>query len=259
MDNLTRQKEHFNSIAKNYFEQRRGEKQVLLHDLIYNELFRHIKIREGKIVVLEPMCGFGEGKRIVQQFFPNEIDYSGFDFSEEIVKCAKEIDKNVNIWVQDVTTFTSQDKYDIIIIVGGLHHVPDYAYKVINNMSMLLNENGLFINVEPTYNNAIYKKICEFVYKRNKLFDNQTERRFSLRELNGMYKACGFKIEKQISAGLLAYILWYNPDAFPLLNRGGTKMVRRVFNFDKLFMHNKIGEKVSVATFTVLKNVEENI
>lgn len=256
---LERQRDHFNSIAQEYFEARRGKRQVLLHYLLFQELFKGIHVDKPKIKVLEPMCGFGEGRRIIEQFFGSDIIYEGFDYSDEIVKCAKQLDDTAKIYVQDVTTFQTQNKYDIIIIVGGLHHVPNYAKEVVKNMTSILSEGGLFINIEPTYNNWLYKCGCEYIYRKNKLFDAETERRFSWKEMNQIYRTNNLEIERQIYPGLLAYLLWYNPDAFPALNKGSTKLVKWVFALDKLFMHNVIGKKLSVATFSVLKKQDRKM
>lgn len=253
MRKLDKQREHFNKIAEEYFLTRRGKKQKLLHYLLYKELFREIYIKEGKIKVLEPMCGYGAGKEILQRFFKNELDYEGFDYSEEMVKYAKALDPEINIYVQDVTTFKSDNKYDVIILIGGLHHVPDYAGGVLDECCTLLAENGLLINVEPTYNNFILRIICEFIYKNNSVFDEKTERRFSLNELNGLYRRSKLEIVRQIYPGLLAYLFWGNPDAFPILNKGKLSTVKRVFNLDRHLMYTKIGKKCSVATFTILK------
>lgn len=253
MGKLEKQREHFNTIAEEYFLARRGERQKFLHYMLYKELFRGIAIREGRIKVLEPMCGFGEGKEILQKFFKNEMEYEGFDYSEEIVRYAKELNPEINIYVQDVTTFKSDNKYDIIILIGGLHHVPDYSGGVLDNCYSLLEENGLLINIEPTYNNFVYKKICEFIYKKNPVFDEETERRFSLKEINELYRSSKLEVVRQIYPGLLAYLLWYNPDAFPILNKGKLSTVKRVFNIDRHLMYTKFGKKCSVATFTILK------
>lgn len=253
MKKLDKQREHFNKIAEEYFLTRRGKKQKFLRYLICKELFRDIYINEGKIKVLEPMCGFGAGKEILQWFFKNEMDYEGFDYSEEMVKYAKALDPEINIYVQDVTTFKSDNKYDVIILTGGLHHVPDYAGEVLDNCCSLLAENGILINVEPTYNNFIFERMCKFTYKHNPVFDEKTERRFSLNELNKLYRRSKLEIVRQIYPGLLAYLIWGNPDAFPILNRGNLSTVKKIFNIDRHLMYTKLGKKCSVATFTVLK------
>lgn len=262
MHKLERQRDHFNNIAQEYFRTRRGEKQKRLHDLLYKELFRggvkdYIQGKK-KITVLEPMCGFGEGKYILENLFNVEVEYEGFDYSEEIIKCAKQLNPKINVYVQNVISFKSDKKYDIIILIGGLHHIPDYANQIIKKCVFLLKSGGIFINIEPTYNNYIYKKICEYIYIKNPVFDEKTERRFSLKELNTMYIKNNMKIVRQIYPGLLAYLLWYNPDVFPALNKGNVGIVEKVFHLDKAFMYNFIGKKMSVATFTILKKKTKN-
>ncbi|NBI57905.1 methyltransferase domain-containing protein [Lachnospiraceae bacterium] len=256
-DDLINQKESFNKRAEKYYKLRNGKRQILLRNLLFQDLFREIKIKKKKIMVLEPMCGYGEGKRIIEKYFDNEICYEGFDYSDEIVKFAINYTEGGQIYIQDVTSFTSSKKYDIIMIIGGLHHVPDYSMKVMSNLSGLLNQDGIFINVEPTYNNVLYKYL--FSYIKNINFDEKTERRFSLKELNHIYSSCGLRIKTQMNAGLLAYLLWYNPNAFPFLNKGNSTLIKKVYRFDRLFMYNCIGRLLSMATFSVLeKSIKNN-
>ena len=254
---IEQQREHFDSIAERYYKERTGEKQQKLHELLYEYFFENLKKEkkfEKKIWVLEPMCGFAEGKKIISKYLTDNIEYTGFDYSEKIVECAKENEPGIDVFQQDVTTFYTNKRYDVIIIIGGLHHVPNNVSEVLKNMYSMLNDGGFFINIEPTYNNFLYNKISKFVYKHNDVFDDETERRFSLKELNDYYVGAGFKIYEQIYPGLLAYVLWYNPDVFPGLNKG-KGMVEKVFNFDKKFFRNGIGRKLSFATFTICKKI----
>lgn len=257
-DKIEQQKLHFNSIAEEYFYARNGRKQEVLDDLIYAELFKGVDYAGTDICVLEPMCGYGVGQTIIKKFFKEKnIEYVGFDYSEVIVEMAKKYNPDVNIYVQDVTTFTTDRLYDIVIIIGGLHHVPSACDEVVKRINNSLKQGGFFINVEPTYNNWLFKKVCEWIYKKNPIFDEETEKRFSLKALNELYTKSGFKILKQIYPGLLAYLLWFNPDVFPFLNKGSEKLVKRVFSFDRLWMYTIVGKKLSVATFSVLEKVDE--
>lgn len=251
---IEQQKEHFNSIAEEYFNTRTGKNQEILDDLIYAELFKGVNYSKSDICVLEPMCGYGVGETIIRKFWDEKnIDYEGFDYSEEIVKLAKKYNPKSNIYVQDVTTFTSSKNYDMVIIIGGLHHVPSACDEVVKRIRNVLKPGGFFINVEPTYNNWLLKHICELIYKYSPVFDEETEKRFSLKNLNDLYMRNGFVIRKQIYPGLLAYLLWFNPDVFPFLNRGGGNLVKNVFSFDKIFMYRSIGKRLSVATFSILE------
>lgn len=87
----------------------------------------------------------------------------------------------------------------------------------------------------------------------NSFFDDKTEHDFSLKEINSFYKDAGLKIYRQYYPGLLGYILWYNPDAFPLLNIGSNRIVRRVFEIEKGLIKGKYGRLMSFTSFSILK------
>ena len=199
------------------------------------------------------MCGYGEGKKIIQKFVSKNIIYEGFDYCNALIDKIRKKNPHINIYKQDVTSFIPDKTYDVIILIGGLHHVPDYAEAVCKNLSKGLKKGGLFINFEPTNNNFAIKIIRDLIYKKNQLFDDKTERAFSLNELNGFYAAAGLHIEKQYYPGLIAYVLWYNPDAFPALNIGNEEIVNRIFNIEKKAYSNKIGRILSFCTFTILR------
>ncbi len=79
-----------------------------------------------------------------------------------------------------------------------------------------------------------------------------TEEAFNLPDLNRFYEASGFKLADQIYPGLLAYIMYYNPDAFPGLNIGPESLVKMMFALEKYFYSNWIGGKLSFATLSLL-------
>ncbi|GFH91742.1 hypothetical protein IMSAGC002_03001 [Lachnospiraceae bacterium] len=62
---------------------------------------------------------------------------------------------------------------------------------------------------------------------------------------------------QQYHVGLLAYILYYNPDAFSILNIGNKKLVALLQKVDKIFYQNIIGQKLSFATFSILEKTKK--
>ena len=136
---------------------------------------------------------------------------------------------------------------------GGVHHVPDYASEVLEKFYNALVPGGTLINFEPTYNNIFMKFVTGNIYRRNSSFESETERRFSLNELNFMYKVAGFKIKKQLYPGLLSYLLWYNPQVFKCFNVGNKKLIRKIFAKECFLYSQQFGRKWSVSTFSVLQ------
>lgn len=112
---------------------------------------------------------------------------------------------------------------------------------------------GVLINFEPTYNNTIMRLITGSIYRMNASFENKTERRFSLNELNFMYEVVGFKTKKQLYPGLLSYLLWYNPQIFRRFNIGSKKFIKKIFTRECGLYTQSFARKWSVSTFSVLQ------
>ncbi|MDR2240965.1 MAG: methyltransferase domain-containing protein [Zoogloeaceae bacterium] len=250
---VERQREHFDSIADEYLEARLNATHRDLKKRIWSAFSANKKaLLASGARVLEPMCGMAEGLEIVETYFQSEIDYLGFDYSEKMVAAARRrLPKHQIEWA-DVTVFDPKDKqYDFIVLLGGLHHVYAVSDKVVMRLADSLAPGGYFLSYEPTQNCWLTRKIREKIYSANPTFDHKTEQGFDLEQLNTMFRQAGFDLIDQAYPGLLSYILYYNPDAFPWLNKGGVPGVKAAFSIDRLFWRNWIGRKLSFATLSL--------
>lgn len=252
-NSVERQREHFDKISEKYSEARKHPNHLLLKNLIWKEFFKnHKESAPPGISVLEPMCGMGEGLRILQAHAQEKISYSGFDYSEEMVRIARKSNPKSDIQICDATAYDNGGiKYDWIVLIGGLHHVYAQAESVIERLSRALPSGGYFLNFEPTQNCWLTRSVRNYVYNSNSLFDEETEQGFELKDLDLMFEKAGFEKVDQVYPGLLAYILYYNPDAFPLLNIGGKFCVRAAFGIDRIFWRTWLGRKLSFSTITL--------
>jgi hypothetical protein len=66
-----------------------------------------------------------------------------------------------------------------------------------------------------------------------------------------IFEKPGLKLRKILYPGLLSYVLYYNPDAFPFLNIGGRNLVDATYALDKLFYKNVVGRTLSFATLSI--------
>ncbi|BDF59457.1 hypothetical protein CE91St36_22740 [Christensenellaceae bacterium] len=254
MNKIEEQRKSFEDRSNDYYTKRQSENHLVLKDLIWNYFFHDKEyLNKNGMAVLEPMCGYGEGKKILERHLLCDFSYRGFDYSESLVKIAKEKNPELDIFVQDVTKYQEENRYDLIIIIGSLHHVPDFVQLVVDKMYAALKPGGYFINFEPTQNNWFFRKVRQAIYRKNKTFDAQTERAFDLKEINRVYTNAGFQIIDQIYQGLSSFVLYYNPNAFPKLNVGNPKTVRRFFNIDKHFFKNWVGRRFSFSTTTLMR------
>lgn len=252
MDNIERQKQHFDSIADRYRLARRTANHLLIKHLIWSDfLEKHTALKRDGLSVLEGMCGFADGKDVLEHTLGVNIIYSGFDYSDTVVDHMRKTHPHIDIRKQDATKFETDRQYDAVMVLGGLHHVPDKAAEVVLKLAAAIRPGGYFINLEPTSGNWLFKTVRELIYNRNSLFDAQTERGSGIDELFGMFERAGLSRADVTYPGLLAYILYYNPDAFPFLNIGGARTVKTIYGIDRLFTRTSVGRALSFATLSL--------
>ena len=113
MNKIDHQNEHFEHIAERYYEARQGKKHLYYKQLLLEYILKgvHVDFNDGqKVAVLEPMCGYGEGRDIVKNFIVHDIDYEGFDYNDTLIEKVKKSNPELNIYKQDVTKFTTDKK-----------------------------------------------------------------------------------------------------------------------------------------------------
>ena len=254
MRSVDQQQQHFESISDEYFEARQQPNHLYYKALFWKYFFARNRDVLGKDSnVIEPMCGYSEGKKILEEFCESRFSYTGFDFSPKLVDRARKAFPNANIYVQDVTTFESNTQYDLMILIGGLHHVYAHVSSVMEKLVAAIKPGGYMINLEPTQNNFFHRWIRQRIYRDNDLFDDETEKAFELKELNSLFRNSGLEIEDQIYPGLLAYVMYYNPDAFPGLNIGSEKLVKLLFEVERPLYGGWLARKSSFATLSLLR------
>ncbi len=254
MDELVeQQRKHFDQISDQYFSARKDPNHLLLKDLIWAGFLRRNRdIGNSMNRVLEPMCGMAEGQEILARHLGKGFDYAGFDYSESMVEIARTRKPELDITWNDVTTYKApEEPFDVVILIGGLHHVYSKTRDVLRNLSGALRPRGYFISLEPTHNNALARWVRRRIYVDNPLFDADTEQGFEYEDLERHFAETGYVKVDQVYPGLLAYVLYYNPDAFPALNVGGGFLVRTLFAIDKWFWRGWIGRKLSFATLSL--------
>lgn len=257
-DKVESQRIHFESVADEYIEARQSPRHRLLQKAMWQHFLDDPRINLSRyskpLAVLEPMCGTCEGRKILEVNFAGPIAYKGFDYAANMVEAAKAAYPDAEIWQGDATKFSeSEYDVDIIIIVGGIHHVAAQADDVVARLSQVLRPDGLFIVAEPTHNNPILRWVREAIYKRNGAFDEDTERGFTTPELDQFFLNSGLIPFRRSYPTLLAYILWGCPEAFPSLDRGPTWLVKSWIAFERMFWNGPIGKWFGFGTFAAYK------
>jgi SAM-dependent methyltransferase len=251
-DPVARQRQHFDAIADQYAAARSGANHLAFKELLWSEFLDGRRALFGaRAAVLEPMCGAAAGYELLRHHLGIELDYEGCDVSDGMIAAARARHPALKLSQADVTRLEPQGPYDLVVILGGLHHVPHAAARVIARLGKALRPGGYFLSWEPTHGNRLFKAVREGIYRRNAIFEPTTERAFGVGELFAMFEQAGFRLIDALYPGLLAYVLYYNPDAFPRLNVGTPRLVRWLWKLERPFMRTWLARKLSFATLTL--------
>lgn len=251
-DPAARQRQHFDAIATRYVTARAGANQCAFRELLWSEFLADKRRLFGeRPAVLEPMCGTADGYELLRQHLGVDIDYEGFDVSDAMIAAARARHPQVKVSQADVTQLEPRGPYDLVLLLGGLHHVPHAAPRVVATLGKALRPGGYFLSWEPTHGNRLFKAVREAIYRRNAIFEPTTERAFATGELFSMFEQAGFRRIDVLYAGLLGYVLYYNPDAFPRLNLGTPRLVRGLWKMERPLMRSWLARKLSFATLTL--------
>lgn len=258
MDKVEAQRKHFDAIADTYIQGRSGKNHLAYKQILWKHVMERLAERlpaRSTLTGVEAMCGNAEVSARLVSFFPH-LTMHAFDLSDAMVKAADTTKvKGVTTFRKDILTFCEEEKYDLAVIIGGLHHIPHDVHNGVRNIYNSLKKGGIFLNLEPTHNNFLWKAVREKIYKDNAIFEENSERAFTLREYNKCLTVNKFRVLDQFYPGLLGYVLYYNPDAFPALNIGPPAMARMLAGLDLRLGAGVIGRTFSFATWTIAEKI----
>lgn len=95
--------------------------------------------------VLDAGCGNGR----FYEALPNKnIQYQGIDFSEELIKIAKQKNPGQNFQVGTILDLPYPDQtFEVVVCIATLHHIPskEFRLKAMQEMSRVLKPNGYLL------------------------------------------------------------------------------------------------------------------
>lgn len=191
-------KKLFDDIASNYVKKdltsycRVARKQRLVRSL------KGIKQPIKKI--LEVGCGAGFSVDYLKGKF---IGYTGVDYSENLIKYAikHNSDTGVNFVCLNINEFDTDFKYDVVLMIGVLHHMPE-PENVIKSLEKILSPEGIIVVNEPQAGNpfiGLLRKIRKKI--DNNYSSDQVE--FSENEICSIFQKCGYEV-KTYSQGVFS-------------------------------------------------------
>ncbi len=119
---------------------------IRLITLDYFVIKKEIKqaIPKGSIKVLDLGCGLG----YFADHFPRQ-GYLGIDIDPHSISLAKKLHPNYTFQVKDMAKLTIKTKFDLVFIIGVLHHLTDKQMtKSLSIIKTLMKKNGKVLIVE---------------------------------------------------------------------------------------------------------------
>jgi 2-polyprenyl-3-methyl-5-hydroxy-6-metoxy-1,4-benzoquinol methylase len=105
--------------------------------------------------VLEVGCGAGFAAEYLYGYYAK---YTGLDYSKELIKSAQQRNRlaNVSFHATDFFDFTSESLYDVVLMIGVLHHMSDLP-AALGRSFALLKPGGFLVVNEPQPANLIFQ------------------------------------------------------------------------------------------------------
>jgi ubiquinone/menaquinone biosynthesis C-methylase UbiE len=132
--------------------------------------------------VLDVGCGTGMVTNIFAKQF-SKSKFVGVDFSDSIdyaINFSQQNKiKNVSWVKQDFLTYSTDNKFDVIICCGVLHHIPKYLTALEKIKSMLSPNGKLVLAVYNPYGKVL-KRLINIKYHNHILYQDQENNPFEL-------------------------------------------------------------------------------
>jgi ubiquinone/menaquinone biosynthesis C-methylase UbiE len=159
----------------------------------------------------ELCCGHGEALKLLGKRISR---YTGFDVSENMLAAAVRIHRHpAASFVQgDATQLPLANAcLDTVIVLGGIHHVPD-RQALFREISRVLRPGGRLIYREPVSDLWVWRLIRGVIYRVSPMLDSSSERPLTYGETVPVLEAAGLSSQIYETHGFLGFCFFMNSD-----------------------------------------------
>lgn len=159
----------------------------------------------------EICCGHGEGVHLLGE---RATTYIGVDISVSMLREARRMNPpgNVHFLQGDATCLPLRDgSVDTVLMLGGIHHVPDRA-ALFREIHRILKPGGHFFFREPVSDFFLWRAIRAVIYRLSPALDHTTERPLLHGETVPILEAAGLRCTAWDTHGFLGFCLFMNSD-----------------------------------------------
>jgi len=183
-------------------------------------------------VCAEVCCGTGEAFALFEQSIGTGI---GVDISSAMLAKARQSFKSPALsFIQgDATRLPlSDDRFDTVVMLGGIHHVPDRK-ALFEQVFRVLKPGGIFLWREPLDDFWLWRGLRSIVYRFSPMLNHDTERPLTYEETVPVLKDAGFSEVSWRGCGFVGFCLFMNSDVL-FVNRAfrfipGIRAITRAF------------------------------
>jgi len=162
-------------------------------------------------IVAELCCGRGEAARLLERRVSRCV---GIDVSAGMLEVArKELPEERFFFVQgDATELPLADcTFDNVVMLGGIHHVPDRA-KLFAEVRRILKPGGCLYFREPLDDFLLWRAIRRIIYRFSSALDHTTERPLRRGETEAALALAGLDLQVWRTFGFIGFCLFMNSD-----------------------------------------------
>ncbi len=195
---------HYNEIAEEYASHYGDPTAKVYRDrFIYNRMFGGLDLK--KLKVLDAMCGMGTTSEYLLR---HGADVTALDISDELLKICNKVVPGAKTVKASVLNMPFPDEsFDVISIVGGLHHLHPKVEDGVSELFRVLKSGGILVCLEPP-KESIFDRLRQFWYRFDRYFEDNEES-IDLKSLVASQKG-KFTLEYQFYGNGPAYFLICN-------------------------------------------------
>lgn len=204
----TLQQQHYERISAEYDAHYNDVySQRYMNEIVFEPMFTGINLEDKSI--LEAMCGGGQ---TTKYFLEKNARVTGLDISPQQAVHFKNRHKKAEvICASMLNSGIESESFDIVSVVGGIHHMPPYVNESILEIHRILKPGGYFCFMEP-HSESFAEKFRQAWYKRDSLFA-ENEAAINMSELHQMFNDhFNFKTERYL--GNFGYLFVLNSMVF---------------------------------------------
>jgi 2-polyprenyl-3-methyl-5-hydroxy-6-metoxy-1,4-benzoquinol methylase len=191
---------------------------------VKSELRRQLSRRKEPFVVYDAGSGFGQYSYFIAKQFPLATVF-GIDMKEEQIADCNQFFRRIGLnqcsfAVEDLTQINHIDKFDAVLSVDVMEHIPDDV-KVFQNFYRAMKINGqLFINTPSNLGGSDVHSKDDHSFVEEHARDG-----YGAEEIRSKLEAAGFKVEKiQYTYGTWGTAAWRLGIKYPLLMLNASKI-----------------------------------